>query len=132
MKTSKNKDVILSVFEEVLGSSSVDEQTIEKYFDPSYIQNVDGVVLDYQGFIKHMKKQKEVIKSIDVEFVTIVQEGDIVFTNHIVDAQKKDDFCVKVKVIAQFTIRDGRLIGCDELTHLLSGNKEDKDIGSRH
>jgi hypothetical protein len=28
---------------------------------------------------------------------------------------------IQGKVVAQFTIRDGRIVGCDELTHMIVG-----------
>ncbi|MGB9801958.1 MAG: hypothetical protein ACPLSX_03245, partial [Arcobacter sp.] len=94
--------------------------------------NVDGNILDYNGFIKHMKKQKEVIESINVEFLAIAEDGENVFTNHIVTAVKKDGDKLKVKVIAQFIIKNNLIVKCDELTHMLSGKEADRDMGSRH
>ncbi|WP_404317138.1 hypothetical protein [Malaciobacter canalis] len=132
MEKMKKKELIKKIFSEVLGASSVDTKIIEKYISFDYIQNVDGNTLDYDGFINHMKKQKEVIKSLDVDFLAIAQDGENVFTNHIVTAVKKDESIVKVKVIAQFVIKNNLLVKCDELTQMLSGKDEDKDIGSRH
>ena len=132
MQSSTGKNLIRNLFNEVLGAPTVDISVIEKYVDPSYEQKVDGVTLNYDDFIQHMRKQKTVIASVSVEFLAIVEEGDTVFTNHIVTATKKDGSALKSKVIAQFTIRNNRLVGCDELTHLLAGSKEDRDMGSRH
>lgn len=126
------KNLIRNLFNEVLGAPTVDISIIEKYVDPSYVQKVDGVTLNYEDFIQHMRKQKTIIASVSVEFLAIVEEGDTVFTNHIVTATKKDGSALKTKVIAQFTIQNNRLVGCDELTHLLAGSKEDRDMGSRH
>ena len=33
-------------------------------------------------------------------------------------------------VIAEFRLRDGKIVSCDELTHLLSGGERDRDLGS--
>lgn len=43
-----------------------------------------------------------------------------------------EDDKVKAKVHALFTIEDGQLTSCDELTYLLEGSKEDENLGSRH
>lgn len=132
MQYNAGKNLIRNLFNEVLGAPTVDISIIEKYVDPSYVQKVDGVTLNYEDFIQHMRKQKTIIASVSVEFLAIVEEGDTVFTNHIVTATKKDGSALKTKVIAQFTIQNNRLVGCDELTHLLAGSKEDRDMGSRH
>ncbi|WP_028318669.1 nuclear transport factor 2 family protein [Desulfobulbus elongatus] len=132
MKKKTAKDVVINLFRDVLESPVVDVSVIDKYIAPSYVQNVDGVVLDYDGFIEHMEKQKQVVASLSVEFLAIAEDGDTVFTNHIVTANKKDGSTIQVKVIAQFTVQNNRLTNCDELTRLLSGNHEDRDIGSRH
>lgn len=132
MLEQSGKEVIRRLFKDVLEAPVVEMSVIENYIDPRYIQSVDGVVLDYHGFIEHMKKQKQVIASMGVDFLSMVEENDTVFTNHIVTAKKKDGSEIQAKVIAQFTIQAGRLIACDELTRLLSGKEEDRDIGSRH
>lgn len=132
MLKKSGKAIIRNLFRDVLESSEVELSVIEKYIDPAYIQKVDGVILDYHGFIEHMKKQKQVIESMSVTFISMVEESDTVFTNHIVVAKKKDKEELRVHVIAQFTLQDGRLIACDELTRLIRGNEEDHDIGSRH
>ncbi|WP_419768642.1 hypothetical protein [Arcobacter sp.] len=129
---NNGKELIKKIFNEILGASIVDTKIIKKYISSEYIQIVDGNILDYDGFVNHMKKQKEVIESLDVEFLTIAEDNENIFTNHIVTAVKKDGQTVKVKVIAQFVIKNNLLVKCDELTHMLSGKEEDRDIGSRH
>ncbi|AFL68821.1 nuclear transport factor 2 family protein [Sulfurospirillum barnesii] len=132
MLKKSGKGIIRNLFRDVLESSEVELSVIEKYIDPGYIQKVDGVILDYHGFIEHMKKQKQVIEAMSVTFISMVEESDTVFTNHIVVAKKKNKEELHVHVIAQFTLKDGRLIACDELTRLLTGNEEDRNIGSCH
>ncbi|MDR0576839.1 MAG: nuclear transport factor 2 family protein [Candidatus Accumulibacter sp.] len=132
MQNKTPRQVIIDLFNDILGAPSVDISAVQKYVDPAYVQHVDGVTLDYPGFIEHLRKQKQVIDSMTVEFLAMVEDGETVFTNHIVTAAKKDGSRIRAKVMAQFTVRDGRVIGCDELTQLLSGNPEDRDLGSRH
>lgn len=62
----------------------VDISVIEKYVDPSYVQKVDSVELDYNSFVDHIRQQKKVIDTLNVEFISLVQERNIVFSNHIV------------------------------------------------
>ena len=126
------KEVIIGLFKDVLEAPSLDEKIVSDYVSPRYVQNVDGVTLDYADFIAHMRKQKSVLAALSVEFVAMVEENATVFTHHIVDAEKKDGSRLRVQVLAQFVIRDGKLLRCDELTRLLSGAEGDRDIGSRH
>lgn len=132
MKNSSGKELIKNLFKNVLQNQSVDIEIIKKYISEKYIQYVDGKELRFEQFVEHIKKQKEVIESIKVDFISMVEENNIVFTNHIVSINKKDNSFVKVKVIAEFIIENEKLVKCDELTLLLNGSSEDKDLGSRH
>ncbi|MCD7099930.1 nuclear transport factor 2 family protein [Stenotrophomonas sp. MMGLT7] len=126
------KQRIAALFREVLQAPALDLEAVQAYFDPAYVQTVDGTTLDHAGFVAHMRKQKEAIASMEVDFLAMAEDGDTVFTNHVVTATKKDGDTVVVKVIAQFVFKDGRLVRCDELTRLLQGGHDDRDIGSRH
>lgn len=52
------KTKIVDLFRNLLKSSEVDLTAVEKHIAPSFIQMVDGVVLDYDAFVEHMRKQK--------------------------------------------------------------------------
>ncbi|MEJ1958405.1 MAG: nuclear transport factor 2 family protein [Nitrosomonadales bacterium] len=132
MAHQTGKDIITGLFRDVLQSPSLDMSAVEKYIDPSYTQSVDGVALNYDGFLAHMRKLKSTIASLSVEFLAMAEDSDTVFTNHVVTAKKNDGSQIRVKVIAQFVVHGNRLISCDELTRLLSGAPEDRDMGSRH
>lgn len=126
-----NKQRIMDLFRYVVQPSVLDTEVVASYIRPDYEQCVDGVTLDYEGFLSHMRSQKAVIASMDVEFLGLGAEGESVFSNHVVTAQKKDGGIIVVKVMAQFDFKDGRVIRCDELTRMLSGAAADRDIGSR-
>lgn len=126
-----NKEIIRSAFRDIFGSDKVDEAKVALYFSPEYIQHVDGKTINYAQFIKHLHEQRKTLASIKVTFLTIASEGDIVFSNHLITATKHDGAELQGKVIAQFTVKDGKIVGCDELTLMLTGSKKDKDLGSR-
>lgn len=126
----KNKQLIKDAFTQVVGSTIVDEKIIANFFHSNYQQNVDGVQLDFSGFIQHMKAQKEIISSITVNFRNIVAEDELVFTNHDVMVTKNDGGIIKIHVLAEFRIAEGKIISCDELTRLEHGAAEDHNIGS--
>ena len=126
----KNKQLIKDAFSQVVGSTIVDEKVIANFFHSDYQQNVDGVQLNYSGFIQHMKAQKAIINSIIVNFRNIVADDELVFTNHDVIVTKNDSSIIKIHVLAEFRIADGKIISCDELTQLEQGAPEDHNIGS--
>lgn len=125
------KKIITDTFGTIIASPIVDEQVISQIFHPQYKQTVDGSELDFNGFIQHMKAQKNVFSQVSTHFKSIVSEGETVFTNHEVSIKKHDGGKIKVHVLAEFNFKDGKIIRCDELTRLLSGLPEDSDIGSR-
>jgi len=123
------KAFIHKVLKEIVESAEADERIIAQYFSPRYVQHVNGYVLDYKDFVKHMQEQKKVLESAKVTIERCVAEGDAICTVHVVDAVKKGGTRLSVKVIAFFKIEDGKIVLCDELTHLISGKEEDRDIG---
>lgn len=132
MKSHEAKEFIKEVFKNTLENKASTEETFEKYFSKDYVQYVDGKTLRYDDFISHVKWQKKVIESFKVSFKYIIAEEDTVSTIHIVDAVKKDGSFVQAQVNAVFKIKDKKIILCDELTHLIAGEKSDSDLGSRH
>lgn len=126
----KNKQLIKDAFTRVVGSTIVDEKVIAHFFHSKYQQNVDGVQLDYSGFIQHMKAQKGIVSNIIVNFRNIAAEDELVFTNHDVIVTKNDGSIIKIHVLAEFKIAEGKIISCDELTRLEQGAPEDHNIGS--
>ena len=126
-----NKALLREAFQEVMVNPDADETIIAKYMSKDYRQNVDGLSFDYEGFVQHMVTQKQVIKEASVEFEHMVAEGDKVCTVHHIHAVKDDGNEIKGKVVALFQFKDNKIILCDELTHLVEGSEEDRDLGSR-
>lgn len=125
-------EIIFSFFKQVLENGQIGDEVISRFVSPSYTQQVDGKKLDFEDFKKHLRKQRETISHIQIDFIQIVSQNNIVFTNHEVKACMKDGKMLRFKVIAQFTLQDDKVIACDELTHLIHGDEIDSDLGSRH
>lgn len=126
------KTIIKSVFKEIFENTFFNEAVIQKYFDPEYIQEVDGKKLDYTQFCKHVRLQKETISTMSIDFQTLVAEGNVLFSNHVVSGITKDGRSGKFRVIAEFHFKNQKIIYCNELTHMISGDEKDRDLGSRH
>lgn len=129
---SLEKTVVIGLLSDVFEKKDVDEATIHRYISPDYVQHVDGKTLHYASFLAHIKKQKQVIDSMRFNFISMLHEGKTVFSNHEVSVIKKDGKKLKFKVIAEFTVEHGRIVACDELTHMIEGDTADAELGSRH
>lgn len=132
MNPQEIKNFLKEAFANVIEDMNATEETYANYFSKDYVQYVDGKKLTYSDFVAHMKAQKSVLKSAKITFRHMLVEGDKIATVHEVDAIKKDDSIIEAQVNALFQIKNGKIILCDELTHLIKGNESDKDLGSRH
>lgn len=129
-KPEESKEFIREVFRNVIEDMHATEATVGKYFSKEYVQYVDGEMLDYDDFVAHMKAQKKALKSVNVRFKHIIVEDDKVATVHTIDAIKNDGSTIKAQINALFQIKNGKLVLCDELTHMSQCEESDKDLGS--
>lgn len=122
------KDLVHDIFENVLIGSEYNEFAINQYFDKDYIQYVDGKSLGFEGpegfekFKKHLQKVKTIRTITSIQINTLVQEGDIVFSNHVVASTNKEGTDLSHrKVIAEFRFNSqGKVNLCDEVTALIT------------
>ncbi|TIX87532.1 nuclear transport factor 2 family protein [Rhizobium sp. P44RR-XXIV] len=98
---------------------------------PDYIQRVDGKQLDYAGFLHHSAALQASLSSSSVSFEHFVTDGVSAATVHIAEALKINGERIRLKVIAYYQFRENRICLVDELTHLLEGTSQDRDLGSR-
>jgi len=110
-----------------------DAAALSRYFAPDYVQEVDGKRLDYAGFIDHARVLKTHLQDgrATMTIETLIVDGDTIADIHVVDVEKANGDRIRTKVIAFFTVRDGRIVRVDELTHLLEGAEQYRDMGSR-
>jgi len=125
------KHCVIAALKDIVCSVEHDEDAIARYFAPGYHQEVDGKELDYAGFIQHMALLKKLTQRIELSLLAIAAEGNTVFTHHQVTVEKKDGARTMIEVLARFTLLNGQIVQCQELTHLISGDHGDRDLGSR-
>ena len=126
-----NKSLIERSFQDVFASDAFDEGVIARYFSPGYVQKTDGRALDFPAFVAHIRELKRTLKNINITFERLVAEGANVVSIHRAEAEKIAGGKVSIRVFALFTIDDGKIGLCDELTHLEQGVAEDRDLASR-
>ncbi len=125
-----NKNVIRDLFINLFENKSFKMEDLGNFIAPDYVQYVDGKTFNYKQFVEHINTLRLMIETCRVEFKTLVCEGDIVFSNHTVDIELTDGRKAKTQVIAEFHLREGKLYYCDELTHLIEGASDNRELGS--
>ncbi|AMO47061.1 SnoaL-like domain-containing protein [Kosakonia oryzendophytica] len=106
-----------------------DEAKIRAFFSPQYRQYVDGESLDFHGFVDHMARLKQLTHAIEVTIIAIAHADQEVLTHHRVVVSKKAGGQSHVDVLAHFTLQDGMIIRCEELTRLIQGPEGDRSLG---
>lgn len=128
---STNTRCVLDALQAIIASPEHCEQQIARWFSPDYQQQVDGNLLNYRQFITHMATLKTVTRHMDLRVDAIAASGDSVLTHHHVSVTKQNGESSQIEVFAHFQLREGRIIRCDELTRLLTGDPADADLGQR-
>jgi hypothetical protein len=126
-----NKFLVERAFQDVFASDAFDEGAIARYFSPWYLQKTDGRMLDFPGFVAHVREPKRTLKNVKITFERAVAEGANVVTIHRAEAEKIAGGRISIRVFALFVIDEGKIVLCDELTHLEQGTAEDGDVASR-
>ncbi|GGA79303.1 hypothetical protein GCM10011491_03170 [Brucella endophytica] len=130
MTESEVHDLLRRLFAALADPAATSEQFAE-LLTPDYIQRVDGKEIDYAGFLSHMAALRAHLASVDITFEHIVTDGHSAATVHLVDAVKTNGQHSRFKVIAYYQFQGKRVCLIDELTHLLEGDAQDRDLGSR-
>jgi len=126
-----NKSLVRKMFREVIEREELDERAVARYFSPRYVQKVDGKTLDFADFVDHVRELKRTVTNLRVTFEHMVSEGNKIMDIHRVEADKRVGSKITARVISLWIIEDGKIVLCDELTHLEKGAPDDHDLGSR-
>jgi len=84
-----------------------------------------------QTVANHVRVLKSTLDNATVTFKEIAADGTTIADIHVVEARKKNGDRVRVKVIAFYTLENGKIRRIEELTYLLEGRAEDRDLGFR-
>ncbi len=130
-QTDQNKKLIEQMFRDMFESDSVDQRVIDRYFSPSYVQHVDGKTLNFNAFVDHVRELKRTVAKLEVTFEEMLAETNKVMEIHRVRGEKRDGSKFAARLMSFWLIEDGKIVLCDELSHLQHGVPEDRDLGSR-
>jgi hypothetical protein len=123
--------IVTDALQAVISHPGHDEKKIAHYFSPDYQQIVDGHHLDYAQFVQHLAVLKSHTRQMEVNVKALATEEDTVFTHHSVAVEKSSGDKSEFEVFARFTLAAGKIIRCEELTRMVSGTADDRDLGSR-
>ncbi|WP_145531965.1 nuclear transport factor 2 family protein [Yersinia kristensenii] len=130
MNSQQAKQFLQQVFT-ALVDPAFTVQEVAAFFSKDYQQNADGNLLNYEEFIQHAQVLKNTLISGKVTLEKVIAEGDRVASVHLVEAVKKNGQKVLMKVIAFYQIENGLITSVEELTHMIHGEAQDRDLGSR-
>lgn len=122
---------VIDALHQVIASPVHSPASIAEFFDPDYEQWVDGKTLGYNDFLHHMALLKQVTRRMSLTILAVASQGNDVLTHHLVEVEKQDGVRSTIQVFAHFTLRNQRIYRCSELTHLVNGDRQDADLGSR-
>lgn len=126
-----HRGTVLEALHTIISDPVHSPEQIARWFSPDYQQQVDGNVLDYGRFLVHMATLKAHTRRMTIEVKAIADSGDTVLTHHQVSVTKQDGQTSLIEVFAHFQLREGKIVRCDELTRLLTGDPADADLGQR-
>ncbi len=119
-----------NMYKDVLLDLNVNK--VSQYFSPDYIQVTDGVQSNLNEFLNHLLTLKNIVKSLSqssfYHFLYDEEEGAVTL-RYDVNIEKRTGETGKVEVIAIFTLIDGKIVRCHELTCPLKNKEEFGDIG---
>ncbi len=131
-ETPDLKILLKNLFQDLIQNPNYDESLVDKYVSKDYVQIVDGKTFYYPEFKSHLKALKEAAIIEKVDFIHLVQDEYSVASVHQVEVKKNGKHSI-VEVIALFTFdKDNKMSHCRELSHVVRGNKEDKELSSKH
>ncbi|OKH89660.1 nuclear transport factor 2 family protein [Thalassospira sp. TSL5-1] len=129
--TPQDAQNLLETLFETLTDQSVPTENLTAFFTPDYVQIVDGKKLDLTAFLQHADTLRHTLIKTDIRFEKIITDGNTIADIHFVHAQKKNGETIHIKVIAFYTLHKGRICRVEELTYLMEGTADDRDLGSR-
>lgn len=128
---NNNRRTVLEALQTIITDPAHSPERIARWFAPDYQQQVDGNVLDYAQFLVHMATLKTLTRRMTIDVKAIADSGDSVLTHHQVSVTKQDGQTSLIEVLAHFQCREGKIVRCDELTRLITGDPTDASLGQR-
>ena len=129
--TREDAEALLGTAFDALFNRDADRETLDRYISEGYSAWSDGRVIGREQFEAHVFAIRKEIQSMEVAFEDVVTADDRIAAAMTFTLHRGDGRTSQMRVHAFYTIRDGKIQRLSELTHLLSGAEEDRDLASR-
>jgi hypothetical protein len=101
---------------------------ITHYFHPHYTQCINGVEMNFDDYIPHVKEQKQNMKIIKIDYKHIVGDGNEVFALYYPKGTNNEGLLVEAEVIAYFKFEEQKLKRIHGQVRLIEGSFSDVDM----
>ncbi|WP_405003536.1 nuclear transport factor 2 family protein [Kitasatospora purpeofusca] len=107
------------------------DEAVARHFTPDYRQRTNGVWSDRAGFVEHIAKLRSLVREGRVEVHDELRDGTRYADRHTVTVTKHDGRTSRIEVYLFAELAaDGRFERVEETTLLVSGDEDDRDLGS--
>ncbi|MFJ8437197.1 nuclear transport factor 2 family protein [Kitasatospora sp. NPDC094019] len=107
------------------------DEVVARHFTPDYRQRTNGVRSDRAGFVEHIAKLRTLVREGHVEVHDELRDGTRYADRHTVTVTKNDGRTSRTEVYLFAELAaDGRFARVEETTLLVSGDEDDRDLGS--
>ncbi|MFT8719934.1 nuclear transport factor 2 family protein [Acetobacter sp.] len=124
-----HEEIIQEMFAIFTDFDSTPDKLLD-FMTPDYRQFVDGNEMTLSNFLAHTHALRNTLKALEIDIQHVVCEGDKAATVHVARATHLSGELSRIKVVAFYQFRNGRICLVDELTHLLKGSKKDQMLGA--
>lgn len=107
------------------------ETLLDRHFNADYRQRTNGDWTTREQFAEHIKHLRAIISNAEVKVLDELTDGSRYAERHRVVVTKRDQSTVEqeVYVFAQLD-SDGKFLSLEEVTLMVQGAEQDRDIGS--
>ncbi|MFE0515693.1 nuclear transport factor 2 family protein [Streptomyces sp. NPDC058964] len=107
------------------------QEAADRHFAPEYRQRTDGEWADRAEFLEHMAHLRDIVADGHVEVHEELYDGSRYADRHTAHVTKKDGSTVRMEVYVFGDFApDGRFRRIEEVTLMLHGSDDDRNIGS--
>lgn len=114
MATQGNKQVVYKMLKSIFEDYATDGRAYENLIAKNYIQWADGQTSNYNELLSHFERLHK-SQTQTVNFITLIEEGDIVFSRHVVTVYKENEPERNIEVFAEWTVINGLIEKCREV-----------------
>lgn len=105
------------------------DATIDRYFTPDYQQRTDGELLDRDGFAAHIRAVRALAASGRIEVREAVRQDHRIADRHEVTGTRHDGATSRIEIYLFGELADdGRFRRVDEISRLLDGGHDDRNL----